>query len=189
MSITMFTNRTLRDNILIPPSLRKLNTFVLLLVNQRCCFARRRCILWSLFPVPDRPSRFCDRYPFKFDLLLPYDTSSFNLLSFEYIGELVCPLSCIAAKSHVLTYDCYCHQDLMETMTTHWRGESYTISYRYLIIAQSPKCHLSSSSLITSVSITACRLQSDCDCDRAARNTLLTQSHVNWQPNTEILLI
>ena len=77
-------------------------------------------------------------------------------------------------------------QNLMETMAAHWTRKSYTIfhnGYRYLTIAQSPKRHLSSS-LIPPVSITACRLQSDCD--RAPRNRLLTE---NWEPNTEIVLI
>jgi len=45
--------------------------------------------------------------------------------------------------------------------------------YRYLTIVQSPKRHLSSSSLIPPVSVTACRLRSDCD--RAPRNALLTE--------------
>jgi len=40
MSITILTNKTLRDDILTPPSLCKLNTFVLLLVNQQCRFAQ-----------------------------------------------------------------------------------------------------------------------------------------------------
>jgi len=40
MSITILTNKTLRDDILIPPSLCNFNTFVLLLANQQCYFAR-----------------------------------------------------------------------------------------------------------------------------------------------------
>jgi len=32
-----------------------INTFVLLLANQQCYFARWCCILWSLFSVPDHP--------------------------------------------------------------------------------------------------------------------------------------
>jgi len=78
LSITILTNRTLWDSILFPPC--KLNVFVLLLVNQQFCFARHWCILWSLFPVPDRPYlvpfRFCSRYSSKFDLSLPYVQSS-----------------------------------------------------------------------------------------------------------------
>ena len=40
MPITILADKTLRDDILIPPSLCNLNTFVLLLANQQCYFAR-----------------------------------------------------------------------------------------------------------------------------------------------------
>jgi len=72
MSITILTTRILRDNILVPLSLRpcKLNTFVLLLVNQQLYLARQCCILWSLFPVPECPylipPSFNDSYPWNF---------------------------------------------------------------------------------------------------------------------------
>jgi len=71
-SITILTTRILRDNILVPLSLQpcKLNTFVLLLVNQQFYLARQCCILWSLFPVPECPylipSSFNDCYPWNF---------------------------------------------------------------------------------------------------------------------------
>ena len=45
----------------------------------------------------------------KLDLSLPCDTSSFSLLSLEYIGQLVCRSSSVVVKSHVLTSDCYYH--------------------------------------------------------------------------------
>jgi len=72
-------------------------------------------VLFDPCSLSDRPylvaSRVCDRYPFKVDLLLPCDTSSFSLLSLEHVGEFVRPLSSVVvvAKSHVLTYDCYYH--------------------------------------------------------------------------------
>jgi len=51
-------------SILIPPSLPpcKLNTFVLLLVNQKFYFAWYCCIISSLFPVSDHPYLFPLRF-------------------------------------------------------------------------------------------------------------------------------
>ena len=80
MSISIFTNKTLRDNVL---SLRpcELNNFVLLLVS-----------LWVL-----------QSHPFKSDLSLLCNTPAFSLLSLEHVSQLVCRSSSIVAKAHVLT--------------------------------------------------------------------------------------